>query len=134
MERGDERQAARGGHGTGQHGADRMRDGVVDVEEVQGFGFEDFQHFGGEGQGVRRMVEERVRCYFDFVEVDMGVVRVHADGRGVADEMDVVAAGGQFLAELGGDDAGAAVGGIAGYADAHGWMLIPLLGGVRGVE
>jgi hypothetical protein len=30
-----------------------------------------------------------------------------------------VAAGGEFHAELGGDDAGAAVGGVAGYADAH---------------
>jgi hypothetical protein len=30
-----------------------------------------------------------------------------------------VAARGEFHAELGGDDAGAAVGGVAGYADAH---------------
>ena len=48
------------------------------------------------------------------------IVGVHADGRGIADEMNVVAAGGEFLAELGGDDAGAAVGGIARDADAHG--------------
>ena len=53
------------------------------------------------------------------MEVDVRVVGVHADGRGVADEMDVVAAGGEFLAELGGDDAGAAVGGVAGDADFH---------------
>jgi hypothetical protein len=33
--------------------------------------------------------------------------------------MDVVAAGGEFHAEFGGDDAGAAVGGVAGYAYAH---------------
>jgi hypothetical protein len=30
-----------------------------------------------------------------------------------------VAAGGKLLPEFGGDDAGAAVSGIAGYADAH---------------
>jgi len=96
-----------------------MRNGVVDVEQVERFGFEDFEHFCGEGQGVGRMVEERVGDDFDFVEMDALVVGVHADGRGVADKMDVVAAGGKFHAELGGDDAGAAVGGVTGDADAH---------------
>ena len=71
------------------------------------------------------MVEERVRGYLDFVEVDVGVVRIHADGRGVTDEMDLVAAGGEFLAEFGGDHAGAAVSGITGYADTHGWVPVP---------
>jgi len=65
------------------------------------------------------VVKERVGGDFDLMEVDVRVVGVHADGRGVADEMDVVAAGGEFLAELGGDDAGAAVGGVAGDADFH---------------
>jgi hypothetical protein len=53
------------------------------------------------------------------VEKNVRVVQVHADGRGVADEMDVVAASSQLLAELGGDDSGAAVSGVAGYANAH---------------
>jgi hypothetical protein len=53
------------------------------------------------------------------VEMDVRVVGVHADGRGVADEMDVVSARGKLLAEFGGDDAGAAVGGVAGDADFH---------------
>jgi len=65
------------------------------------------------------VVEERVGDDFDFVEMDARVIGVHADWRGVADEMDVVAARGEFHAELGGDDAGAAVGGITGDADAH---------------
>jgi hypothetical protein len=51
--------------------------------------------------------------------MDAGVVGIHADGRGVADEMNVVAAGGKFLAKLGGNDAGAAVCGIAGDANFH---------------
>jgi hypothetical protein len=34
-----------------------------------------------------------------------------------------VAAGGEFHAELGGDYAGAAVGGVAGYAYAHGMFF-----------
>jgi hypothetical protein len=33
--------------------------------------------------------------------------------------MDIVAAGGELHAEFSGDDAGAAVGGVAGDADAH---------------
>jgi len=50
------------------------------------------------------MVEERVGGDFDFVEMDARVIGIHADGRGVADEMHVVAAGGEFHTELGGND------------------------------
>ncbi len=48
-----------------------------------------------------------------------GVSGIQPDGVGVADEMDFVAAGGQFQAEFGGDDAAAAVSGIASDADVH---------------
>jgi len=95
---------------------------VVDVEEVEGFGLEDLEHLGGESEGVRRMVEEGVGSDLDLMKMDVGLAEVHADGRGVGDEMDVVAAGGELLAELGGDDTGAAVGGIACDADAHGFL------------
>lgn len=70
------------------------------------------------------MIEERVASDFYFVEVDVGVVGVHADGRGIANEMDVVAADGQFLAEFRGDYTGAAVRRIAGYANAHDGFVI----------
>ena len=107
------------GHGAGKEGADGVGDGVVDMEKVEGFGFEDFNHFGGESESVGRVVKKGVRGDVDFVEVDMRIVEIHADGRSVADEMDVVAASGELLAEFGGDDAGAAVRGIAGDADLH---------------
>ena len=97
-----------------------MRDGVMDVEEIERFGFKDFEHFRGEGQGIGRMVEERVGGDFDFVEANVAVAKLHADRRGIADEMDLVAAGGKLHAKLGGDNAGAAIGGIAGDADSHG--------------
>ena len=58
--------------------------------------------------------------------MNVRVVGVHADRRGVADEVNVVPARGELLAELGGDDARAAVGGIAGYADAHNLIRTPL--------
>jgi len=42
------------------------------------------------------------------VKENVGVVQIHADGRRVADEVDVVTASGEFLAEFGGDNTGAA--------------------------
>ncbi len=50
---------------------------------------------------------------------DVGRIGIEADGVGVADEVDLVAAGGEFHAEFGGDDATAAIRGVAGDADAH---------------
>jgi hypothetical protein len=91
----------------------------MDVEEVQGFGLKNFEHLGGESERVRRVIEKRVAGDFDLVKVDVRVVGIHADRRGVADEMNVVTAGREFLAEFCGDDAGAAVGGVAGDANLH---------------
>ena len=91
---GDEGEAARGGHGAREHGADGVRNRVMDVKKIERFGFEDFEHFCGESESVGRMVEERVGGDFDLVEVDARVVGVHPNGRSVADEMDVMAASG----------------------------------------
>ena len=120
VKRGDEGQTARGGHGAREHGADGVGNGVVDVEQIERFGLEDFEHFGGESKRVRRVIEKRIAGDFDLVKMDVRIVGIHADRRGVADEMDVVAASGEFLAEFGGDDAGAAVRGVAGDANLHG--------------
>src|SRR5437868_1307885 len=91
----------------------------MDMEQIQRLGFEDFEHFGGESQGVRRMIEQRIRGDFHFVEKNVRIVQVHADRGSVADEMDVVATSSKLLAKFGGDDAGTAVSGVAGYADSH---------------
>ena len=77
------------------------------------------RHARGQSEAVRRIVEQRVVRDFDFVIVDARHVGIETDGIGVADEVDLVAAVRQFEAELGGDDAAAAVGGVAGDADAH---------------
>jgi hypothetical protein len=50
---------------------------------------------------------------------DVRIVQIHADRRRIADEMNVVAAGSQFLAQFSGDHAGTAVSGVAGYANSH---------------
>ena len=70
------------------------------------------------------MIEKGVGGDFDFVEMDVRVVGIHSNGRGVADEVNIVAASRELLAEFGGDDAGAAVGGIARYTDAHGAEVV----------
>lgn len=89
------------------------------VQDVERFFFEDFQHFDGEGERVGGVVEEWVLDDLGLMEVDAGIAGVHADGRGIGDEMHVVAAGSEFLPEFGGDDARAAVGGVACDANTH---------------
>src|SRR5260370_32936985 len=78
------------------------------------------------------MIEERIRDDFDFVEEDVRVAGVHADGRRITDEMNVVTARGKFLAQLRGDYAGAAIRWIACNADAHETASDPLTRPVPG--
>ena len=65
------------------------------------------------------MVKEGIRRHLNLVKKDVRVVQIHANRRGIADEVHVVVARRKFLAEFRGNDAGAAVSRIAGYADAH---------------
>src|SRR2546430_10936448 len=117
---GDERQAARRRHRAREQRADGMRNGVMDVEKIKRFRFENFEHFRGKRQCVRGMIEKRVSHDLYFVKMNAVGIRVQANGRGVADEVDLVPASGQLDAKLGGHDAGAAVSGVARDADAHG--------------
>ena len=96
-----------------------MRDGIVDVQQVEAFVGRHVVHLRGQRQRVGRMVEQRIVHHFNFVEVNpFGSLR-HAHGHGVADEVDVVAPRRQLQAELGGHHAASAVGGITGDADFH---------------
>jgi len=131
VEGGDEGEvAATGGeHLAGEEGADGVGDGVVDVEDVEGVELGDLGHAGGEGEIVGGVLEERVVVDLDLMEVDVLLAAGEAEGLGGGDEVDLVTACGELDAEFRGDDAGAAVGGVAGDADLHCGLL--LLGGLR---
>ncbi len=121
VERGDEGQvdALGGEHLAREQRGDGVRDRVVDVQEIEGVDLGDLGHAGGEREVVGRVLEERVVGDGDLVVADVGFAAVEAEGLRVGDEVDLVAARGELDAELGGDNAGTAVGGIAGDADLH---------------
>ena len=96
-----------------------MRNGVVHVQQIERVSIRHVHHARSERQAIRRVLEQRVTGNFHFVIVDAGDAGVQAYGVGVGDEVDFVAARGQLHAELGGDDAAAAIRGIAGDADVH---------------
>jgi len=64
-------------------------------------------------------LEQRIRGDLDFVIMNARRFRVEPDGVGISDEVDLVAAAGQFHSQLRRHDAAAAVRGIAGDADVH---------------
>ena len=97
-----------------------MGNRVMDMEQVQRLSFKYFEHLRGKRQCIRRMIEQGIRRDLHLVEEDMWIVQIHADRRGVAYEMNIMATRGKLLAEFRSNDAGTAVSGIAGYADAHG--------------
>src|SRR5579872_2151826 len=63
------------------------------------------------------MLEERIAVDVHLVEVDVGFAAIEAEGRRRGDEVDFVAAGGEFDAEFSGDHAAAAIRGITGDTD-----------------
>ncbi len=121
-----------GHHLLGQHRGGGMRNRVVHVQQVEIVVFGHFRHARCQRQAIRRILKQRIVGHLYFVIVDAGRAWVQPDRIGVGDEMDVVAAGGQFQAQLRGDDAAAAVSGIAGNSDSH--ALLEPLGHGRGSE
>jgi len=96
-----------------------MGDGVMDVQHIQIVILRDLRHPRRERQAVGRILEQRVIRYFHFVIEDARGSWIQADRIRVSDEMDVMAAGGQLQAKLGGNDSAASIGRITGDADLH---------------
>ena len=107
MEGGDEGQpaAARGQHLAGQQSADRVGNGVVDMQQVKLMEFSNLGHARGQRQVVGRELEERIAGDGNLVVVDAVVASAEPEGLRVGDEMHFVAEGGQFDAQFRGHDA-----------------------------
>ncbi len=106
-----------GQHLPRQHGADRVRNRVVHVQQIEFVDLRDFGHARRQRQIVGRILEQRIARDFHFVIVDVGLRFGQANGLRVGDEVHLVTALRQFQAEFGGDHAAAAVGGITGDSD-----------------
>ncbi len=106
-------------HLARQHRADRMRNGVMHVQQVELVDLGDLGHARRQRQVVRRILEQRITRDLDLVIVNVGLRFGQADGLRIGDEVDLVAALRQLQSELGGDHTAAAVSGITGYADSH---------------
>ena len=98
-----------------------MRDGVVDVQEVDPFLQHDLVLLGRQRERVGEVVEQRIAAHprLDLMEVDPLGVSVEAERGVVGDEVHLVAASRELEAQLGRDRARAAVGRIAGDPDLH---------------
>jgi len=98
--------------------ADRVRNGVVYVQQVEVEVSGDLGHLGGQRQRVRRVLEQRVAVGIDLVEADVGQrVAPEARRQAAGDEVHLVAELGECDTQLRGDDAAAPEGGITGDAD-----------------
>ncbi len=106
-------------HLLGDPGAGRMRDGVVDVQEVESLREHDVVHAHREREVVGRILEQRVVADAHLVEVHAREEVRQPERVLVRDEVDLMAARRERDPEFGGDGAGAAVRRIAGDADLH---------------
>jgi len=131
VQRGDKRQIAarRSGrqHLLGEHRAHRMRDGVMDVQQIEFVELRNLGHARGQRQIVRRIFEQRVPRDLDLVIVNIRLGAGQTDGLRIGDEMNLMAAAGQFQSEFGGHDTAAAVSWITGDPDLHAPPTISLL-------
>ena len=101
-------------------------DGVVHVQQLEPLALGDLVLFDRQRQCVRRLLEQRIVDRGDFVKGHALDDPPQPERAGVGDEVDVVPAAGQLQPQLGRHSAGAAVGRVAGDADAHGsrWSVL----------
>ena len=77
MQSGDERQAVSAAAiMAGEQGADGVGNGVMDVQDVQGLGLEDFKHLHCEGKGIGRVIEQGIGDYRRLMEMNAGVGQI----------------------------------------------------------
>ncbi len=80
----------------------RVRDGIVDVQNVQLLTKRDLLLLHRQRQGVREVLQQRIRpAQVHFVEIHMLRKAAQPKRRSVGDEMDLVAAARQLQPQLG---------------------------------
>src|SRR6185503_18422237 len=103
----------------------RVRDGIVRVDDVEAELARNLDDLVRQRQQVLRLPEERIGRRQHLVKRQPRLELAEPERRLRADEVDLVTAPGQRLAELGGDDAAAAHRGVTDDADVH-ELLSPL--------
>ncbi len=123
MERRDGRDAAIAQHLPREKGAGCMRNRVVDVEQVEVVLEGDLDELRGEAQRVGRVVEDGVVVGEDLMEVHVLGESLQADGRRVADEVDVAPSRRHRESQLRRDDPAPPVAGVADDSDCRRFSL-----------
>ena len=97
------------------------------VQDIQPKIAANLRHFYGKRQGIIRILEQIVIVYDYGMEKKPRRIHGQAERPLIADEMHLVAAAGEFLAECRGQNATAADRWIAGNAESHGqnWRALP---------
>ena len=113
----DSRPLALGEHPAGEDRGRRMRDGVMDVEDVEPVVARHLGHLDRQRQRVVGVLEEPVVVDHNGVEEDPRRAPWQAERPLVADEVRLVAPAGQLLPQGRGEDAAAADGRVARDAD-----------------
>jgi hypothetical protein len=96
-----------------------VRNGVVNMQQVEIVQLRNLCHARGQCQIVRRVIEQRVTRNLYLVIMNIGFFPAQPDGLGIRDEMNFVTALGQFQSEFRSHYAAAAVGGIARDPNLH---------------
>ena len=123
VQRGDKRKLARlvlgRKHLAGQQRADRMRNGVMHVQDVEVIDLRHLRHARGQRQIVRRIFEQRILRNRNFMKQDVRMIAIQPDGLLVGNKMHLMSPGSKFNAQLRPDHPAASAGRIISNANFH---------------
>jgi hypothetical protein len=94
-----------------------MRDGIMNMEQVELFMSDNTHHFARKSKFVRGVLEERVRPRVDLVIKQVFIQKVEPAGLGIGNEMDLVTLLCQRFAEFGRNHATATKSRVTYYSD-----------------
>jgi len=120
---GDKRQVAprrsRRQHLFGQHRAHRVRDRVVYVQQIEFVELRHLRHPRSQRQIVGRIFKQRIAGNLDLVVMNVRFGPGQANGLGIGNEVNLVAAASKLQPQFGGHNSAAAIGRITGDPNLH---------------